>query len=86
MSRAIDGQGASSQSSKEMINTQGEKLEIVIAPGGHFEGKPILALHDDYPGKVVAYHLFDYETAEYLRDQIKQHYPELIPELTDANS
>ena len=62
-----------------IFNSQHEKMEIQRAGDGDFKGRPIIILYDDPPSQSRAYHLFDEPTAQFLLEEIRNWYPNLIP-------
>lgn len=54
-----------------ITNSQGERMAVIRAPGGIYEGEWLLVLYDDEPSEAVAAHLIDQDTIEYLTEKLE---------------
>ncbi len=58
--------------STTLVNSQGEKIEIKKCEASEFDKWHVLRLHDDSPSTVVAYHLLDEQTIDWLLIELQK--------------
>jgi len=55
-----------------VFNSQNEEIQVIVVPSGPHKGSKVLAVFDDKPSKIVAYHLLDTITVDFLLEELKK--------------